>query len=78
MKHRFPREALACVAVAAGGAAADAQTLAERNAQLLQQLQEVHRLRSDQMDRIMAIFAGSRIIGQGNPATFPARIRSCG
>jgi len=42
--------------------------LAERNDQLLQQLQEIHRLRSDQVDRIRAIFAGSRVIGQGNPA----------
>jgi hypothetical protein len=43
-------------------------TLADRNAELLRELQEVHGLSSAQMDRIRAVFAGSRIIGQGNPA----------
>ena len=43
-------------------------TLAERNAELLRQLQEVHGLSPAQMDKIRAIFANSRIIGQGNPA----------
>lgn len=43
-------------------------TLADNNAELLRQLQAVHRLSPAQMDRIRAIFAGSRIIGQGNPA----------
>ena len=43
-------------------------TLAERNAELLHQIEEVHRLTPAQMDKIRAIFAGSRIIGQGNPA----------
>jgi len=65
-----PRVALAltCILAAAEVGPAVAQTLAERHDQLLQQLQQVHRLRSDQMDRIRAIFAGSRVIGQGNPA----------
>lgn len=45
-----------------------APTLAENNAALLQQLQEVHGLNTEQMARIRAIFAGSRMIGQGNPA----------
>ena len=64
-----PRVALAltCILAAAEVGPAVAQTLAERHDQLLQQLQQVHRLRSDQMDRIRAIFAGSRVIGQGNP-----------
>jgi hypothetical protein len=35
---------------------------------LLQQLQAVHKLQPAQMDAIRAIFAGSNIIGQGNPA----------
>jgi hypothetical protein len=47
---------------------ASAQTLAERNAELLRDLQEMHELSPEQMARIKAIFAGSRIIGQGNPA----------
>jgi hypothetical protein len=44
-----------------------AQTLAQNNAQLLQQLQEVHGLTPQQMQKIRTIFAGSKIIGQGNP-----------
>jgi hypothetical protein len=43
-------------------------TLAKNNAELLQELQTVHGLSTAQMDRIRAIFAGSPIIGQGNPA----------
>jgi len=43
-------------------------TLAQNNAQMLQQLQAVHGLQPAQMERIRAIFAGSNIIGQGNPA----------
>lgn len=43
-------------------------TLAERNAELFRELQEVHGLTPQQMQKIKAIFAGSRIIGQGNPA----------
>src|SRR5512139_6438 len=45
-----------------------APTLADNNAELLQQLEEVHGLSAAQMARIRAIFAGSRVIGQGNPA----------
>ena len=45
-----------------------APTLAENNAALLEQLQAVHGLNAEQMARIRAIFAGSRVIGQGNPA----------
>jgi formylglycine-generating enzyme required for sulfatase activity len=43
-------------------------TLAQRNAELLRELQEMHGLSAAQMDKVRAIFAGSRIIGQGNPA----------
>lgn len=43
-------------------------TLAHNNDELLQQLQSVHGLNPAQMQRIRQIFAGSRIIGQGNPA----------
>lgn len=48
---------------------ADAQTtLAKNNAQLLQQLQTVHRLSPVQMQAIRSVFASSPVIGQGNPA----------
>ncbi len=68
MERRLAPVSLACLVAVSWATAASSQTLAERNAQLLQQLQEVHRLRSDQMDRIRAIFASSPVIGQGNPA----------
>lgn len=68
MRLNLPRAALACCAAVTWGGVALSQTLAERNAQLLQQLQEAHRLHPDQMDRIGAIFAASPVIGQGNPA----------
>ena len=42
-------------------------TLAQNNSVLLQQLQAAHGLQPAQMDRIRRIFAGSNIIGQGNP-----------
>ena len=42
--------------------------LARNNAELLQQLQTIHGLKPAQMQRIQAIFAGSSLIGQGNPA----------
>jgi len=42
--------------------------LAQRNEALLQQLQAVHGLSAEQMRQIRAVFAGSRVIGQGNPA----------
>jgi hypothetical protein len=43
-------------------------TVVQNNAVLLQQLQAVHKLQPSQMDAIRTIFAGSNIIGQGNPA----------
>lgn len=42
--------------------------LADRNAELLRELQAVHGLSSAQMDKVRAVFAGSPVIGQGNPA----------
>ncbi len=48
---------------------AEAQTqLQKNNAELFQQLRAVHGLTATQMQRIEAIFAGSPVIGQGNPA----------
>ena len=43
-------------------------TLGEQNQKLLLELQQVHGLSDAQMSRIRTIFAGSRVIGQGNPA----------
>ena len=45
-----------------------ATTLAEQRQQLFVELQQEQGLSDAQMSRIRAIFAGSRIIGQGNPA----------
>ena len=45
-----------------------ATTLAEQRQQLFAELQQEQGLSDAQMSRIRAIFAGSRIIGQGNPA----------
>jgi hypothetical protein len=50
------------------GAAGPGNSLAERNAVLVRELQQVHGLRDDEVLRIREIFAGSRVIGQGNPA----------
>jgi hypothetical protein len=50
-------------------ALAQAQTaLDDQNQRLLLKLQQVHGLSDAQMSRIRSIFAGSRVIGQGNPA----------
>ena len=69
---------LAVLLLASRLAAAQA-TLAERNAVLLRQLQEVHGLSDEQMARIREIFAHSAIIGQGNPAItrHPAAPEQC-
>ena len=45
-----------------------AQTLAGNNARLLREMQQARGLSEAQMQRIRTIFAGSRYIGQGNPA----------
>ena len=45
-----------------------ASPLEEQNQLLFKQLQEVHQLSDQQMATIRAIFAGSGVLGQGNPA----------
>jgi len=45
-----------------------AQTLADNNARMLQQMQQARGLSEGDMQRIRTVFAGSRRIGQGNPA----------
>ncbi len=67
MKHLRLFRLLPLLALWSPWAAAQT-TLAENNAALLRQIQEVHQLTPAQMEKIRAIFAGSRIIGQGNPA----------
>jgi len=47
---------------------AGAQTLAQNNEVLFEQLQSVHRLSEAQLARIREIFARSGFMGQGNPA----------
>jgi hypothetical protein len=67
MRYSLPSCALAAILWLWSTGLAAQTTLAQNNAQLLQQLQEVHGLKPEQMQKIHAIFAGSRIIGQGNP-----------
>ena len=72
---------LAAVTLAMSGfcAPAAATSLEEENQRLLHQLQEVHRLSEQQMQKIRAIFARSGFIGQGNPAIseHPATPQQC-
>ena len=51
-----------------GTGAAAASELAQQNELLFQELQAVHGLTGQQMTALRAIFAGSGVIGQGNPA----------
>jgi hypothetical protein len=52
---------------------------AQRNETLLLQLQQVHGLSEDQMRAVRAVFAGSAVMGQGNPAVtrHPATPAEC-
>jgi hypothetical protein len=61
------------------GAAGPGQALAERNAVLLHEMEQVHGLSGESMARIREVFAGSRFIGQGNPAVteHPATPEAC-
>ena len=67
------------LALSVFSAAAAATTLAQENRQLLRQLQDVHRLSDQQMQKIRAIFTRSGFIGQGNPAIseHPATPEQC-
>jgi formylglycine-generating enzyme required for sulfatase activity len=65
------KTACAALAVAlSGAAAADAQSLAERNELLFQQLQEIRGLSNSEINRVRQIFANSPNgwMGQGNPS----------
>ena len=56
------------VTLASPWVSAQTTTLAQHNEELFQQIEQVHHLTPAQMQKLRAIFAGSRIIGQGNPA----------
>jgi len=62
------RHIVTAVLLSASAAGVHAQSFAEQRATLFRQLREVHGLSDSEMTRIEAIFAGSRVIGQGNPA----------
>ena len=66
--NRCLRHVLLATLAFGAGRAATAVTLEQQNEQLLRELQQVHGLGDDQMQRIRAIFKGSGVIGQGNPA----------
>jgi hypothetical protein len=51
-----------------GSFSASCQSLEQQNEILFQEIQREHRLSDQQMGEIRKIFAGSRIMGQGNPA----------
>jgi formylglycine-generating enzyme required for sulfatase activity len=55
-------------AVEKEAAAATRPSGPQRNEELLRELQQVHGLREESMRRIREVFAGSAVIGQGNPA----------
>ena len=76
-RPRVARLVLANIVLWAGTASATAAP--GRNEDLLKQLQEVHGLNDQTMGRIREIFAGSPIIGQGNPAVtrHPATPDAC-
>ncbi|HEY6554997.1 MAG TPA: hypothetical protein VI669_16700 [Vicinamibacteria bacterium] len=61
------------------GAAGPGESLAERNEALVGELQQVHGLSDEQGRRVREVFAGSRVIGQGNPAVtqHPATREAC-
>ena len=76
------RKTLAVLTVLAlgGMSAATAQTaLQQHNEVLFQQLKQVHKLSSAELDRLREIFARSGYIGQGNPAisTHPLTTEQC-
>ena len=70
MKHFWVALQVLALLVASFTAASgrNADSLAEQNEALFEQLQAVHDLTSEQMARVRAIFTGSGYIGQGNPA----------
>jgi hypothetical protein len=68
MTSRWTLAALMLPSLMGNALAQAPATLAEQNQKLFMELQQVHGLSDAQMSRIRSIFAGSRVIGQGNPA----------
>jgi formylglycine-generating enzyme required for sulfatase activity len=70
---------LTAVSLLAGGDAGLAQTLQEQNESLFRDLQQVHRLTSQQLANMRRIFEASGYIGQGNPriSRHPATPAQC-
>lgn len=62
------KPALLCVLLGVSAGASAQDSLSEQNDLLFRQLQQVHGLSNGEMRDIRAIFAQSKIIGQGNPA----------
>jgi hypothetical protein len=62
------KPAWVCILCGLAAGVAAQSPLREQNEQLLQQLQQIHGLSEAEMRDIRAIFAQSKIIGQGNPA----------
>ncbi len=60
--------AVSILSVVVSNACLAQTSLQEANAVLFEQLRSVHGLGSAQMTRLKSIFAGSRVMGQGNPA----------
>jgi hypothetical protein len=70
MKHRLAGliGLLLCMTAAETAVPAENTELREQNERLFEQLQAVHHLSTEQMNRIRTIFAKSGYMGQGNPA----------
>jgi hypothetical protein len=68
MNARWTVEVLMLLGLQWSALAYGQNTLAEQNQRLFLELQQVHGLTDAQMSKIRSIFAGSRVIGQGNPA----------
>ena len=79
MIHTVPRLLFALILGSAS--AVQAESFAEQNERLFEQLAQVHGLNESQMTRIRNIFRASGFVGQGNPAvadhpTTPAQCRA--
>lgn len=76
---RGPARIATAVVVLLGLARTTGTAEPERNEALLRELQKVHGLSDASMARIRALFDGSRMIGQGNPAVtrHPATTEAC-
>lgn len=79
MANRWMGHLLLLVLASAAAHADTAQTLANNNAQLLQQLQQAHGLSEIQMQALRTLFQRSGVMGQGNPAitVYPLTPEQC-